>query len=272
MVFPLIRRYGGVVVGLTLDEKGIPETAEGRAEIAGRIIDEAARYGIPRKDIVIDVLTMTISSEPHGALIALEALKLVEERYGVKTSLGVSNISFGLPARPFINAAFYTMAMQQGLSAAIINPGSEDMSAYGVLLVVLNVALGATIAIVSTVMSKKHLDKQENYFTAGRNVKTALMIATFISYAVGTGLLFAPAESAYTTGLTAMIGYALAISAAYIVFIPVSVRIRKLIPEGHTIGEYAKTRYGPVMKAFSSIRSVSFAISETSPRDRKSVV
>jgi len=127
MVFPLIRRYGGVVVGLTLDEKGIPETAEGRAEIAGRIIDEAARYGIPRKDIVIDVLTMTISSEPHGALIALEALKLVEERYGVKTSLGVSNISFGLPARPFINAAFYTMAMQQGLSAAIINPGSEDM-------------------------------------------------------------------------------------------------------------------------------------------------
>jgi len=125
--------------------------------------------------------------------------------------------------------------------------GDEYMSAYGVLLVVLNVALGATIAIVSTVMSKKHLDKQENYFTAGRNVKTALMIATFISYAVGTGLLFAPAESAYTTGLTAMIGYALAISAAYIVFIPVSVRIRKLIPEGHTIGEYAKTRYGPVM-------------------------
>jgi len=127
MVFPLIRRYGGVVVALTLDEKGIPETAEGRVKIAGRIIDEAARYGIPRKDIVVDVLTMTISSEPRGALTALEALKLVEERYGVKTSLGVSNISFGLPARPFINAAFYTMAMQQGLSAAIINPGSEDM-------------------------------------------------------------------------------------------------------------------------------------------------
>lgn len=127
VVFPLIKRYGGVVIGLTIDEGGIPSTAKGRAAIAGKIIEEAARYGICRKDIVIDVLAMTISSEPEGARTTLEALKLVRETYGVRTVLGVSNISFGLPYRPAINANFYTMAMQSGLSAGIINPSSEDM-------------------------------------------------------------------------------------------------------------------------------------------------
>lgn len=126
-VFPLIQKYGGVVIGLTLDETGIPKTAEGRVEIAGRIIEEAKKYGIDKKDIVIDVLTMTISSEPDGARTTLEALKMVRERYGVRTALGVSNISFGLPSRPVINANFYTMAMQNGLTAGIINPSSEDM-------------------------------------------------------------------------------------------------------------------------------------------------
>lgn len=126
-VFPLIQKYGGVVVGLTLDENGIPDTPEGRADIAGKIIKEAEKYGIPKKDIVIDVLTMTISSEPKGARTTLEALRLVKERYGVCTVLGVSNISFGLPYRPAVNSNFYTMAMQAGLSAGIINPLSEDM-------------------------------------------------------------------------------------------------------------------------------------------------
>ena len=126
-VFPLVKKYGGVVVGLTLDENGIPETAEGRAEIAEKIIREAEKYGIPRKDIVIDVLTLTISSEPESAKITLEALQLVRERYGVRTVLGVSNISFGLPNRAIINSYFYTMAMQSGLSAGIINPSSESM-------------------------------------------------------------------------------------------------------------------------------------------------
>lgn len=126
-VFPLVQKYGGVVVGLTLDESGIPETAQGRLAIAGKIISEAAKYGIPKKDIVIDVLTMTISSEPNGARTTLEALRLVRETYGVGTVLGVSNISFGLPSRPIINANFYTMAMQQGLSAGIINPSSAEM-------------------------------------------------------------------------------------------------------------------------------------------------
>lgn len=126
-VFPLVKKYGGVVVGLTLDENGIPETAKERVEIVGKIIAEAAKYGIDKKDIVIDVLTMTISSEPNGAKVTLDALKQVKERYGVKTVLGVSNISFGLPNRPVINAFFYTMAMQNGLTAGIINPSSEDM-------------------------------------------------------------------------------------------------------------------------------------------------
>lgn len=126
-VFPLIQKYGGVVVGLTIDEDGIPQSAEGRIRIAGKIIQEAEKYGIEKKDIVIDVLAMTISSEPDGARITLEALKGVRKTYGVCTVLGVSNISFGLPYRPAINANFYTMAMQQGLCAGIINPSSEDM-------------------------------------------------------------------------------------------------------------------------------------------------
>lgn len=121
------------------------------------------------------------------------------------------------------------------------------MTSYGILLAVLSLAVGVAIALLSTWYSKKQSQRAENYFTAGRNVSTSLMVATFIAYAVGTGLLFSPAESAYTSGLTAMIGYALAISVAYIAFIPVSKRIRELIPEGRTIGEYAKTRYGPVM-------------------------
>lgn len=126
-VFPLVQKYGGVVVGLTLDETGIPETADGRVEIAGKIISEAEKYGIDKKDIVIDVLTMTISSEKDGAKVALKALSKVREQYGVRTVLGVSNISFGLPRRPVINGHFYSMAMLNGLSAGIINPSSAEM-------------------------------------------------------------------------------------------------------------------------------------------------
>ena len=126
-VFPLIARYGGVVIGLTLDEDGIPADADGRVRIARRIIKEAGKYGIKKKDIVIDALAMTISSEPEGAAVTLETLRRLRDELGVCTVLGVSNISFGLPARPVINASFYTMAMMNGLSAGIINPGSEDM-------------------------------------------------------------------------------------------------------------------------------------------------
>ncbi len=126
-VFPLVKKYGGVVVGLTIDEGGIPATADGRVAVAEKIIEEAKKYGISKKDIVIDVLAMTISSDPEGAKVTLEALRKVREKFGVCTVLGVSNISFGLPYRPAVNANFYTMAMQNGLSAGIINPSSEEM-------------------------------------------------------------------------------------------------------------------------------------------------
>ena len=126
-VFPLIRKYGGTVIGLTLDENGIPADADGRIRIAEKIICEAEKYGIRKKDIVIDALAMTISSESDGATTTLEALRRLRDEVGVCTVLGVSNISFGLPSRPVINAAFYTMAMMNGLSAGIINPCSEDM-------------------------------------------------------------------------------------------------------------------------------------------------
>ncbi len=126
-VFPLVKKYGGVVVGLTLDESGIPDTAEGRIRIAGKIIKEAEKYGIRKKDLVIDVLTMTVSSDPGSARVTLDALRGVKEKFGVATVLGVSNISFGLPNRAALNANFYTMALEAGLDAGIINPASEDM-------------------------------------------------------------------------------------------------------------------------------------------------
>ena len=126
-VFPLIQKYGGAVIGLALDENGIPADAEGRVQVAKKIIAEAAKYGIEKKDIVIDALAMTISSEPEGAKITLETLRRLRDEVGVCTVLGVSNISFGLPSRPIVNSIFYTMAMQNGLSVGIINPGSEDM-------------------------------------------------------------------------------------------------------------------------------------------------
>ncbi|MDO5131918.1 MAG: homocysteine S-methyltransferase family protein [Eubacteriales bacterium] len=128
-VFPLVKKYGGVVVGLVLDENGIPETADGRIAVAKKIYEEARRYGIPREDIVIDGLAMTISSDTKGALVTLETLRRVRDELHGHTILGVSNISFGLPLRQIINAHFLTMAMQAGLSCAIMNPGNEDMMA-----------------------------------------------------------------------------------------------------------------------------------------------
>ena len=126
-VFPLVKKYGGAVVALTLDEDGIPDTAEGRVAIARRIIDEAARYGIGPENIVVDALTMTISTGQHNARVTLEALSRVKRELHVCTTLGVSNISFGLPRRELVNSAFLSMALAAGLDAAIMNPGSEAM-------------------------------------------------------------------------------------------------------------------------------------------------
>ncbi len=126
-VFPLVRKYGGVVVGLALDENGIPNTAEGRIQIAKKIYDTAEKYGIPHEDIVIDGLAMTISSDSGSALVTLETLRRVRDELHGHSILGVSNISFGLPQREIINSNFFTMAMQSGLSCAIINPNNEAM-------------------------------------------------------------------------------------------------------------------------------------------------
>ena len=126
-VFPLVRKYGGVLVALVLDEDGIPSDAEGRIRIARRIYEAADRYGVPREDIVIDGLAMTISSDNNSALVTLETLRRVRDELQGHTILGVSNISFGLPRRAVINSYFLTMALQSGLSAAIMNPGNEEM-------------------------------------------------------------------------------------------------------------------------------------------------
>ena len=126
-VFPLVRKYGGVLVALVLDEDGIPDNAEGRIRIARRIYEAADKYDVPREDIVIDGLAMTISSDTSSALVTLETLRRVREELHGHTILGVSNISFGLPRRALINSYFLAMALQSGLSAAIMNPGNEDM-------------------------------------------------------------------------------------------------------------------------------------------------
>lgn len=126
-VFPLVQKYGGTVVGLALDDDGIPATAEGRVAVARKIIDTAAQYGISHKDIVIDGLTLTVSAEPDSAKVTLETLRRVKNELGVSTTLGVSNISFGLPKREIINAVFYTSALCAGLDCAIINPKSDAM-------------------------------------------------------------------------------------------------------------------------------------------------
>ena len=128
-VFPLAAKYGGVIVALVLDESGIPDNADGRIAIARRIYAEAAKYGIPEEDILIDGLAMTISTDTSSAETTLETIRRVREELGGNTILGVSNISFGLPQREVINAFFFTMSLQNGLSCAIVNPGSEAMMA-----------------------------------------------------------------------------------------------------------------------------------------------
>ena len=126
-VFPLAAKYGGVIVALTLDESGIPKTAEGRYTIAEKILSEAAKYGIDKKDIIFDPLTLTISAEPDAAKETLRAVNMIKHKLGVNTSLGVSNVSFGLPHRDAINSTFFANAMENGLSAAIMNPYSAEM-------------------------------------------------------------------------------------------------------------------------------------------------
>ncbi len=126
-IFPLVKKYGGFTVALTLDENGIPETAEGRFKIAEKIVKRAAEYGIKKSDLIFDPLAMAVSSDSKAARATLDAIKLIKNNLGCCCSLGVSNVSFGLPRREMITSVFFTMAMECGLDAAIMNPFSLDM-------------------------------------------------------------------------------------------------------------------------------------------------
>lgn len=126
-ILPLVQKYGGTLIALTIDEDGIPDTAEGRCDIAERIMLECEKYGIDKKDIIVDPLAMTVSSNDKSGKITLDSVRLIKERLGLKTSLGVSNISFGLPDRGNINALFTSLAFQCGLDCAIMNPYSDEM-------------------------------------------------------------------------------------------------------------------------------------------------
>lgn len=126
-VLPLVKKYGGLIVALTLDENGIPDTAEGRVKIAENILKVASEYGIEKKDIIFDSLAMTISASNKSALSTLSSLRTIKKQLGCHTSLGISNVSFGLPNRDAINSTFFALALENGLSSAIMNPYSADM-------------------------------------------------------------------------------------------------------------------------------------------------
>ena len=137
-ILPLAKKYGAAVLGLTLDDKGIPPTAEGRFKIAEKILKNALKYGLSKSDVVIDCLALTVSADQKSAQETLKAIRMVKEKLGLSTILGVSNISFGLPNREIINSTFLTMALQSGLDAAIINPhNSMLMDAYHAALVLI---------------------------------------------------------------------------------------------------------------------------------------
>ena len=158
-IFPLVAKYGGVVVGLLSDEDGIPETAEGRIAVGKKIIDTAATYGIGPEDIILDGLCMTVSSDSQGAIVTLETLRKIRDELGGKSVLGVSNISFGLPQRDH-QRCFFTMAMESGFYAAIINPNSEAMMrAYYSFNALMNLILSAVNISAFTVVRRQVWDR-----------------------------------------------------------------------------------------------------------------
>ena len=127
-ILPIVKKYGASVIGLTLDSNGIPKTVEDRINIAKKIMDKALSYGIPREDIIIDCLTMTVATDQNAAKDTLRALKYVKDELGLRTVLGVSNVSFGMPNRPRVNQVFLHMALNYGLDLPIINPNIPAMT------------------------------------------------------------------------------------------------------------------------------------------------
>lgn len=183
-VLPLVKKYGAAVVGLTLDQNGIPSKAEERFAIAEKILNRALEYGIPKEDVYIDCLTLTASAEQEAVMETLKALKMVKEKLGLKTVLGVSNISFGLPNRPIINQSFLTMAMTYGLDLPIINPNIDAMT-------------GAVRAFkLLTNVDKNSVEFIWAYNDALPKTQTAANVNSEISleYAIENGLKEASAE------------------------------------------------------------------------------
>lgn len=226
-VFPLVKKYGGTVIALTLDEEGIPATAEGRVAIARRIVDTAAKYGIEKKDIVFDTLTMTVSADPQAANVTLEALRRIREELGCHTSLGVSNVSFGLPCREVLGSAFFLMALQSGLSAAIMNPLSQEM--------------------MKTYYAYRALtNRDENcaaYIAASINFATA--VNTAVTVATATEEYASPLQRAVCKGLA---NEAAALTAEMLKSVaPLTVVNEEIIPALNRVGEgfEKKTVYLP---------------------------
>lgn len=160
-ILPLVKKYGGCVIALTIDENGIPDSAEGRCAIAEKIIRECEKYGIDKKEIIVDPLAMTVSSDDNSGRVTLESVRLIKEKLGVKTSLGVSNISFGLPRRDEVNSIFMSLAFNMGLDCAIMNPYSVAM-----------------MQSYYTYMALQGMDKGcMNYIDFASNIKTESVVA-----------------------------------------------------------------------------------------------
>lgn len=167
-IFPLVKKYGGMVIALTLDENGIPETYEGRIEIVEKIYKEAKKWGIDENQIIIDPLAMTVSADDKAALATLKTVKYVKEQKNGLTSLGVSNVSFGLPLREHITSTFFTMAMQNGLSAAIMNPSSIEMKKAWVCFKTLSGMDAQCLDYIN--FAGKYEEKQKCHSSIGENL------------------------------------------------------------------------------------------------------
>ena len=173
-VLPLAKKYGAAIVGLTLDEDGIPETVEKRVEIAEKIINRAIEIGIPKEDIIIDCLTMTVSAKQSAAQITLEAMKQVKEKFGVKTTLGVSNVSFGLPQREVVNTAFITLALENGLDLPIMNPNSASMIGAVRAYKVLKAIDKDSVQYISSFAGEKAPVQEKKELTIGECIEKGL--------------------------------------------------------------------------------------------------
>lgn len=194
-IFPLAKKYGGAVVCLTLDENGIPDTAEGRFIVARKIYDEALRHGIEPKDLIFDPLAMAVSADKNAARETLLAVKYIRERLGCHTSLGISNVSFGLPSREIINANFFTLALSVGLSAAIINPYSDEiMMAYQSYLA-LSGEEGGILSYISSVTESADKDQSvgadslKDSIVKGLRDRTAQLIKEELAHRVPIDIL-----------------------------------------------------------------------------------